>query len=215
MTLFVTLTVATSCFLSELALSQFMSALLGGTLFRYATTIGIYLSAMGMGTLLQRIEKNPAKTFVSIEIMLAFFGLITLPFLVTWDGWATGFFAGALPWIAYGLVAITGYLVGREVPLLAQMGSASSQILAVDFLGTFLGALIFYFWMRSGATLFLLVWTCALMNALMALFVERSMKTEASSFRRVRILGVLFGAALCVFAEPTFTRVLVEKFYLR
>ena len=75
----------------ELILAQGLSAFLDNTVLRYSTTIGLYMFAMGLGTLISgRVDlRRPALVLWQAEILLVVFGagsVISLFFFSTRDG---------------------------------------------------------------------------------------------------------------------------------
>lgn len=146
----VTVVVAASSILYELLLGQTLSAFFGNTIREYSITIGLYMASMGLGAFLAegRFTREPLHTLLWVEIALATIGgstimlahflnvLITAPLL----------FAFTL----YGIIVLIGVLTGMEIPLLFKLSalfrdSFENTILGVDYVGAFLGSLLFAF----------------------------------------------------------------------
>ena len=158
-----TLLVAFCSIVYELMLAQCLSIVLGNTVLRYSITIGLYLFSLGMGALafaFSKKEKSPQILFF-IEAILAFIGLI-LPFLMLGGDQflRQSITAWSIPndsvlywlpsWIfMHSMIILVGLLSGAELPILMELGrqhgqeKGAQQILAIDYLGTFLGAIAF------------------------------------------------------------------------
>src|SRR6476620_5322289 len=92
----------------ELLAGTLASYLLGDSITQFSTVIGVYLSAMGLGSWLSgRIEREVARRFVEVEIAVALVGGAAAPILYCAFGHLTLFRP-----ILYGLVAVMGTLVG-------------------------------------------------------------------------------------------------------
>jgi MFS family permease len=101
----------------ELLAGTLASYLLGDSITQFSTVIGVYLSAMGLGSWLSgKVVGQVPKRFVEIELAVAVVGGAVAPIL---------FFAFAhisfFRVVLYSLVATVGTLVGLEIPLLLRV----------------------------------------------------------------------------------------------
>ena len=145
----VTIIIAMSSILYELAFSQVLSSILGGTLLQYIMTIGFYVAFLGFGSLFyEKINyrfKNNLKLFLIIEFSIISISIIS-PFLILE---ISNIISGNLLMIiSYIIISLIGFLSGLELPLLMdsyndKINSYSGKILAYDFFGTFLGTILF------------------------------------------------------------------------
>lgn len=137
----------------ELILAQCLAILLGNTVGQYSITIGLYIFALGMGALAiaWREPPIPAMTLLRVELFLSAFGIL-LPFTLffgdyTIRSWTIGSGYGELPTLGflYGSILLVGFLSGLELPLLIGMlpSSKGQRVLALDYLGSFFGAMLF------------------------------------------------------------------------
>ncbi len=144
-------------------LAQCLSIILGNTVLRYSLTIGLYLFSLGMGALAFAFWKKAksSQLLLVIELVLAVLGLC-LPFLIlggdqflrqTLQGLMTNR-SSVLTWLPswvfmHALIVLIGLLSGAELPILMEMGRslggdpAAHKVLALDYVGTFVGALAF------------------------------------------------------------------------
>src|SRR4051812_10020714 len=122
----------------ELLAGTLASYLLGDSITMFSTVIGVYLSAMGLGSWLSgKVEKDVARTFVEIELAVAVVGGSAAPALFLAFGHLSFFRV-----VLYGIVALVGTLVGLEIPLLLRVlkdqyefKDLIARVLTVDYLG--------------------------------------------------------------------------------
>lgn len=134
----------------EFNLSQTLSATLGGTYLRYATAIGIFTFALGLGSCAYGFA---TRRYGRKKLLLASqFALCVLGAMGPW--WvalcnphgAEGWQAAALEALSYVPVLVIGLLSGLELPLLMSWSagaSASLSVLAFDYFGMFLASVAF------------------------------------------------------------------------
>ncbi|HET6983681.1 MAG TPA: polyamine aminopropyltransferase [Myxococcaceae bacterium] len=130
----------------ELLAGTLASYLLGDSVLQFSTVIGLYLSAMGLGSWLSgKIERQVARRFVEVELGVALVGGLAAPALFLAFAHVT-FFRGVL----YGFVAAVGTLVGLEIPLLLRVlrdqlpfKDLIARVLTVDYLGALVASLLF------------------------------------------------------------------------
>ena len=130
----------------ELLAGTLASYLLGDSVLQFSTVIGLYLSAMGLGSWLSgKIERQVAQRFVEVELDVALVGGLAAPALFLAFAHVS-FFRGVL----YGFVAAVGTLVGLEIPLLLRVlrdqlpfKDLIARVLTVDYLGALVASLLF------------------------------------------------------------------------
>lgn len=179
--------VAMACMLYELILAQLFSALLGNTLLRYSMTIGLYLAALGAGSLL--VKPGPAeelrKRLFAIETALILLGGLS-PLIAIGGEWllrsfldpsSTGFMVAAYVLSAVLTFAI-GFLAGMELPLLIHWGErdfkiSSGQVLFWDYAGTLSAVLLFIFVLLPQLGLLLAAGVCGFISCAAAVATIR------------------------------------------
>ncbi|MEO0557345.1 MAG: polyamine aminopropyltransferase [Bacteroidota bacterium] len=142
------LVVATCGLLYELIVGTLSSYLLGNSILHFSLTIGGFMTAMGIGSLLsRRVTGDPLVAFVAVELAIGVAG----------GGSALALYAAySYAPIAYHVVMaaavlVIGVLVGLEIPLVARVLDAAGRerrhtvadVLAVDYLGALVAALAF------------------------------------------------------------------------
>jgi spermidine synthase len=119
---------------------------LGDSVTQFSLIIGIYLSAMGVGSYLSRfIDKNVAEKFIDIELAVAVIGGFSAPLLFLTFAYVSYFGV-----VLYSMVFAIGTLVGLEIPLLMRIlkdeldfKELVSRVLALDYVGALVASLLF------------------------------------------------------------------------
>jgi spermidine synthase len=138
--------IATCGLIYELLAGTLSSYVLGDSVTQFSFIIGIYLSAMGVGSWLSKyIEKRVAEKFIDIELAVAVIGGFSAPLLFLTFAYVTYFQI-----ILYSMVFLIGVLVGLEIPLLMRLlkdeldfKTLVSRVLALDYVGALVASLLF------------------------------------------------------------------------
>jgi spermidine synthase len=133
----------------ELVAGALASYLIGDTITRFSTVIGVYLFAMGVGAWLAKyIRRDLLARFVQLEILVGVFGGFSAMAL-----FAAFAFGVAFTVMLYVLVMLVGILVGLEIPILMRIlrkrlefSDLVSRVLSFDYLGALLASLAFPLW---------------------------------------------------------------------
>lgn len=138
--------VATCGLVYELVAGAVSTYLLGDSVTQLSTIIGVHLSAMGLGAWLSKyVEERLAERFVDCQIAASFVGGLGGPIL-----YLTFAQTAHVRLVLYSLVAVTGVLVGAELPLLMRVLKRRTswkdvvpRVLSLDYVGALVGALVF------------------------------------------------------------------------
>lgn len=130
----------------ELIAAALSSYLLGGTVTQFSVVIGIFLTAMGLGSYLTRfVNRDLSDAFIGIQIGIGISGGFSAAVLLL----AFALLPTYLPWLV-GVLTITGTLVGMEIPILIRILRSQealrltvSNVLALDYLGALIASLAF------------------------------------------------------------------------
>ncbi len=138
--------IATCGLVYELLSATLASYLLGDSVTQFSLVIGVYLSAMGLGSYLSKgIEDRIYDRFVDAQVVVAIFGGFAAPVL---------FFAFAhletVQPVLYGILVVVGTMVGLEIPLVlrilrerASLREVVARVLALDYLGALAASIAF------------------------------------------------------------------------
>ena len=145
--LFGTVFIIAACgLIYELIISTLSSYLFGNSVAHFSITIGLFMSAMGLGSLAsRRVKQAELEAFILVEISIGIIGGISAALL------NTVFATTDLYHLAMGvLIILIGGLIGMEIPLLTRiMGGWESlkdtlaNVLAFDYLGALIAAVLF------------------------------------------------------------------------
>ena len=138
--------IATCGLIYELLAATVSSYVLGDSVTQFSIVIGIYLSAMGVGSWLSGfIDKELAKRFIEVELAVAVIGGFSAPLLFL--TFASVSYFGI---ILYSMVFAIGVLVGLEIPLLMRIlkdeldfKQLVARVLALDYVGALVASLLF------------------------------------------------------------------------
>ena len=138
--------IATCGLIYELLAGTLSSYVLGDSVTQFSFIIGIYLSAMGVGSWLSKyIERNIAEKFIDVELAVAVIGGFSAPLL-----FLTFAHVSYFQIILYTMVFLIGVLVGLEIPLLMRIlkdeldfKTLVSRVLALDYVGALVASLLF------------------------------------------------------------------------
>ena len=138
--------IATCGLIYELLAGTLSSYVLGDSVTQFSMIIGIYLSAMGVGSWLSKyIERNVAEKFIDIELAVAVLGGFSAPLL-----FLTFAYVSYFQIVLYSTVFLIGVLVGLEIPLLMRIlkdeldfNTLVSRVLALDYVGALVASLLF------------------------------------------------------------------------
>ena len=141
--------VATCGLVYELVAGAVSSYLLGDAVTQFSLVIGVFLSAMGLGSFAAKyVRRDLLGAFVEVQIWIGLVGGTSSIAMFAVNAYAEAWFA---PFF-YLLCAAVGALVGLEIPLLVRVLQASqglsgavSHVLALDYLGALAGSLAFPF----------------------------------------------------------------------
>ncbi|HEX2908431.1 MAG TPA: hypothetical protein VHO69_16275, partial [Phototrophicaceae bacterium] len=147
-TLLVSVLIISICALTyELIVATLSSYLLGDSVTQFSFTIGLFLSAMGLGALLsRRIKGNELRWFVIVEVLTGLFGGISAAVLYATFATIDDYYYGVMVVV----ILAVGVCIGLEIPLLTRivahrtdLSNALADVLSIDYLGALVGSLLF------------------------------------------------------------------------
>src|SRR5512145_1618699 len=147
-TLLVSVLIISICALTyELVIATLSSYLLGDSVTQFSFTIGLFLSAMGLGALLsRRIKGNELRWFVIVEVLTGLFGGISAAILYATFATIEDYYYGVMVVV----ILAVGVCIGLEIPLLTRivahrddLSNALADVLSIDYLGALVGSLLF------------------------------------------------------------------------
>ncbi len=206
-------TIATCGLIYELLAGTIASYLLGDSVTQFSVIIGLYLSAMGVGSFLSRYFRHDLVVrFIQIEILVGLIGGVSSPVF---------FFAfaelQAFRLVLFGWVLVTGVLVGLEIPLLIRilkerfpLRDLISKVLSLDYVGALAASLLFPLWLVPRVGLMRTSFVFGALNVLVAIwtchifFREHRrpwLLVQAYVAFVVLLAGIVFSTELASFSE--------------
>lgn len=145
--LITTLLISICSIIYELLISSISSYLQGDSVLQFSITIGLYMSAMGIGSYISKyIKNNLFNKFVFIEISIGILGGFSslILFLVN-------IYTNLYTLIMYALIILIGVCVGLEIPILTRIIENNesnvrknlANIFTFDYIGGLIGSILF------------------------------------------------------------------------
>jgi spermidine synthase len=189
------LVIATCGLVYELVAGTLASYVLGDSVTQFSTVIGVYLSALGLGSFLSRyVGRGLARRFVEIELAVALVGGASAPLLFLSFAHLPQFFRPVL----YTVVVVVGTLVGLEIPLVLRILRESvdfkelvAKVLTFDYLGALAASLLFPIFLVPHLGLVRTSLVFGLANAGVGLWTTWLFAPLLGPTRDLRIKGVL------------------------
>ena len=141
-----TLIIATNGIIYELLIAGYSSYLLGDSIYQFSLTIGLYLSAMGVGSYLtRRVLSRLIETFVMVEILIALVGGLSVLLLSLAYAFTRNY-----DLVMFAITILIGLFIGVEIPLVTRiiaghgtLRQVIANVLSYDYLGALVGSLAF------------------------------------------------------------------------
>jgi spermidine synthase len=149
--------------------------------FCFSLVIGVYLSAMGLGSWLSKfIDKNLHDRFVTVQLGIALVGGFSATALFFGFAWMS-----SVRPLLFAILVIVGALVGLEIPLLMRLMPKAeafkdvvARVLAFDYLGSLLASLAFPLLLLPHLGLVRTALLFGLFNAGVALWSAKAFQAE-------------------------------------
>ena len=131
----------------ELIIGTVSSYLLGNSVYQFSITIGVFMFAMGVGSLISKyFDDQYVRNFIIIEVLIALVGGVCSIVLFM----AFPFAREMYEVVMYSLIMIIGALVGMEIPILTTllakkcaMKDSIANVMSLDYLGALIGSVAF------------------------------------------------------------------------
>lgn len=186
--------VATCGLIYELIAGTLASYLLGDSVTQFSTIIGVYLFSMGIGSWLSKyFDKNILSWFIQIEILVGIVGGTSSTLLFLSFEHVASFRI-----LLYGLVSLTGILVGLEIPLLMRIlqnryefKDLVSKVFTFDYIGALLASLIFPLLLIPYLGLVKTAYLFGILNVAVALIVCINFKKDIPAAKYLRSASII------------------------
>lgn len=188
----------------ELILASYATFLFGATIFQYSLVISLMMASMGLGSYLSKYTQSHLSNFIFLELSLSLVAVLAIPLL--YSVFATAFFPKLL---LLFFVACIGTFIGLEIPLLNKYlsGQSLNQILFSDYLGGFIGGIIYPIWLLPAFGFFRTAAILGTLNAGAALLCAVQLKKKIGLCGIIVFLNLVYlfySESLRVFLEHHF-----------
>ena len=183
----------------ELIIGALSSYLFGSSVTHFSLVIGLFLSAMGLGSFAsRRISSSVLQWFVSLEIALGLIGGGSAAILYAVFATSPYYYLAMVL-----LILMIGGLIGIEIPLLARMlggrrelKDTLADLLAFDYLGALLAAVLFPLVLLPQFGLLRTSFATGLLNLVVGLSVLWMFRSRLTGSPRLAFLGGFMGLVL-------------------
>lgn len=193
------LVVATCGLVYELIAATMASYLLGDSVTQFSLVIGVYLSAMGLGSWLSKsIERELHDRFITVQLIIAVVGGLS----------AAGLFLGyaylsTVRPLLFAILILVGTMVGLEIPLLMrilgrgqELKDLVARVLAFDYIGSLFASLLFPLALLPHLGLVRTSLLFGLLNAVVAVACARTFRGQLARPRAALFNSVVVAALL-------------------
>lgn len=184
----------------ELIISALSSFLKGDSVLQYSITIGIYMSAMGLGSYLSKfLKKNLFNWFVLVEIGVGVVGGLSTLIL-----FLANIYLANYQIVMYSTILTIGVFVGMEIPILTRiieddeknLRVTLSSIFSFDYIGGLIGSIAFPLLLLPHLGYFCTSFLVGSLNIVISLVIILSYKERLSHYRRFLAVTIAVLAAM-------------------
>ena len=193
--MFTTLIISGCSIIYEVLISSVSSYLVGDSIKQFSITIGLYMSAMGLGSFLSKyINKNLFDWFVFVEIGVGIAGGISS--LVLFFSYV---YLDTYTLVMYIQIILIGVLVGLEIPLLTRIIEENtpnlrvtlSTLFSFDYIGGLIGSIAFPLLLLPDLGYFTTAFVTGSLNIIVALIIIFQYRSFSKHFKYFRIIGIV------------------------
>ncbi len=217
--LFISVLLIASCgLIYELVAGTLSSYLLGDSVTQFSTVIGVYLSAMGLGSYLSKfLQRGLARRFVDLELAVALVGGFSAPILFQAFAHTHAFRV-----VLYAEVAAIGTLVGLEIPILMRIlkdqvrfKDLIAGVLTLDYIGALFASLLFPLLLMPKLGLVRTSLLFGLLNAAVGLWSTHLLRAQLGPtfLLRVRCVVVMILLGIGLMGAHRFTLAVEEEIF--
>lgn len=217
--LFSILIVALCGIVYELIIGTVSSYLLGNSVYQFSLTIGFFMFAMGVGSMISKyLGEQYVRNFIFVEIAIALIGGICSILLFIAFPMARALYE----LVMYSLILTIGALVGMEIPiltsLLAQKRSLKESIanvMSLDYVGALIGSVSFPLLLLPSLGLVQSSFAIGLINILVATINVVVFRHYLRHYHAMlaACIGILVLLTGCIFYGTVLTRFAEKHLY--
>lgn len=215
-----TLLISGCSIIYEVLISSVSSYLVGDSIKQFSITIGLYMSAMGIGSYLSRyIKRQLFDWFVFVEIAVGIIGGFTSLLL-----FVSYVYLEAYMLVMYIQIIAIGILVGLEIPLLTRIIEENnpnlrltlSTLFSFDYIGGLIGSIAFPLLLLPQLGYFTTSFVTGCLNIIVALIIVFQYRDKIKQFKMfssvaigslvIMLCGALFSNEIATSVEGSLYR---------
>lgn len=190
-----TLLISICSIIYELIISSISSYLQGDSVLQFSITIGLYMSAMGIGSYISKyIKDNLFNKFILIEMSVGILGGFSslILFLVN-------IYTHIYVLVMYVLIVLIGIFVGLEIPILTRIIENNesnvrknlANIFTFDYMGGLIGSILFPIVLFPKLGFITTAFLVGTINIGVALLIVLRYKKFILNYKLVRIVSII------------------------
>lgn len=187
----------------ELIISSISSYLQGDSVLQFSVTIGLYMSAMGVGSYISKYLKEKLfNKFIFIEMSIGILGGFSslILFLVN-------IYTNIYILIMYILIILIGIFVGLEIPILTRIIEENksdvrknlANIFTFDYMGGLIGSIVFPILLFPKLGFITTAFLVGTINIIVALCIVLKYKEFIVSYKLVKLVSIIILIIILLF----------------
>lgn len=189
-----TLIISGCSIIYEVLISSVSSFLVGDSIKQFSITIGLYMSAMGLGSYLSKhIKSKLFDWFVAVEVAVGILGGVSTLVLFLSNIYITSY-----ELIMYMEIILIGTLVGLEIPLLTRIIEDNtknlrvtlSTIFSFDYIGALIGSIAFPLVLLPKFGYFTTAFLVGALNIMVSLIIIYGYKEYIQQIKSFKIISI-------------------------
>ena len=214
-----TLLISICSIIYELIISSMSTYLNGDSVKQYSITIGLYMSAMGIGSYLsKKIKKDLFNKFIFVELLTGVLGGFSTLVL-----FLSNIYTNIYYLIMYALIIGIGILVGLEIPILTRIIEENNSnirvnlanIFTFDYIGGLVGSLAFRLFLFPKLGFITTALCIGTINILVSLIILLKYKKHIKNANKILIgvIGVLVIIIISLLSGDKITKLIEGGLY--
>lgn len=192
--LITTLLISICSIIYELLISSISSYLQGDSILQFSITIGLYMSAMGIGSYVSKyIKNNLFNKFIFIEMSIGILGGFSSFIL-----FIVNIYTQIYVLIMYILIILIGIFVGLEIPILTRIIENNesnvrknlANIFTFDYIGGLIGSIAFPILLFPKLGFITTAFLVGLINVITAVIIVFKYKQFIENIKIVKIISI-------------------------
>lgn len=201
--LITTLLISICSIIYELIISSISSYLQGDSITQFSITIGLYMSAMGVGSYISKyIKNNLFNKFIFIELAVGILGGFSSLIL-----FLANIYTSIYDLIMYVLIILIGIFVGLEIPILTRIVEKNesnvrknlANIFTFDYIGGLIGSIAFPLILFPKLGFITTTFLMGSINTIAAILIILKYKNYIVKYKIIRVISIVLLMVILIF----------------